>query len=604
MARIPEETIREIRDRIDIVSLIGRYVDLRQNGRSHKGLCPFHEEKTASFTVDGENGVYYCHGACKEGGDAFGFLAQKENLNFPEAVRQLAREVGVDIPEDRGDGEDRISPLVAANELAQRFFRAQLDRPEGEAARRYLASRGIDAETIESVGIGFAPDRWDALSGALRARGIADDIGQSAGLLVPPKQEGRGAYDRFRGRVTFPILDVGRRPIGFGARALEKDQQPKYLNTPETPLFRKRKVFYGLPDALSAIRKSGRAILCEGYFDRIALARAGMAEGLATCGTALTEDHANELRRRRVKDVVLLFDGDAAGHKALERSLEVLLPKGLRVRAVSLPPGHDPDSFLEEAGAEALCEVVDSAPDAIENLVQAAVSAGVASPAEKADRVDHLARFVVLVPNPVERDDYVAKVAAALGARIESVEKVVWSTRRGARSTDARAPGESDLEAPRITGREREHGLRIIALVARHPEILGTAERARLKATFPDGDLAILFSRLFEGPVRAASDGTSEIDWTGFDEAGAVPNQMLLEALTQDASAVDPEISPSEELAKRLDWFDRKRQRDESGELTRKLRDPEADAEAVLAEKQRLIEDRRAAQRSNPGALA
>jgi DNA primase len=274
--------------------------------------------------VSPERGIFHCFG-CGAGGNVFAFLMRHENLTFPEAARALARECGVEIPETSGGDVGESERLVAANQVAQRIYRAALAGTEGGTARAYLAGRGLDAAACERFGLGFAPDRWDAVVQALAAARIPPALGERAGLLAA--RESGGHYDRLRGRVTFPIQDARGRIVGFGGRAIAPEQEPKYLNTPETPLFRKRESFYGFPAALEAIRRAERAVVVEGYFDRIALAEAGLAEGVATCGTALGPEHARQLRRR-TREVVLLFDGDDAGARAVERALEVCLPAG------------------------------------------------------------------------------------------------------------------------------------------------------------------------------------------------------------------------------------------------------------------------------------
>ncbi|MFP6656246.1 MAG: DNA primase, partial [Myxococcota bacterium] len=283
MSRIPEAAIHEIRNRADIVSLVARYVELKQAGRNWKGLCPFHNEKTPSFNVNPDRQIFHCFG-CQEGGDVIAFLMKHDGLSFPEAARSLASDLGIEIPEERGSAEVGLTTRIFdANVVAQELYREALIEAQGELARDYLRARGFDAASAEEFEMGFAPASWDAVVERLRKRGISGDLGTKAGLLAERKS-GTGHYDRLRGRLTFPIKDVRGRLIGFGGRAVEADQEPKYLNTPETPVFHKRTSFYGYPDALESIRRAGRVILCEGYFDRIAFVRAGMAEALATCG--------------------------------------------------------------------------------------------------------------------------------------------------------------------------------------------------------------------------------------------------------------------------------------------------------------------------------
>ena len=276
--------------------MIGRYVALKQAGRNHKGLCPFHEEKTPSFNVNADRQIFHCFG-CDAGGNAFTFLTRHENLTFPEAVRELGRQVGIEVKDDDPRDSGVYSRLREVNDLAQAFYRSELASPRGEGARRYLEARGLDAEIVERFAIGLAPDRWDALGEALRKRQVPAALAEKAGLVVPRKSEGH--YDRLRGRVVFPIRDPRGRILGFGGRALAKDQEPKYLNGPETPIYHKREVFFGLPPwpssrcAAAVARWWWRATStwwrCTGR---------GSSESVATCGTALTEEHARELKRR------------------------------------------------------------------------------------------------------------------------------------------------------------------------------------------------------------------------------------------------------------------------------------------------------------------
>jgi DNA primase len=402
MGRIPEETIQAIRDRVDVVDLIGRYVTLKKAGRSFKGLCPFHQEKTASFTVNPERGIFHCFG-CGESGNAIAFLMRHENLTFTEAARVLAAECGIEIPLTGGGEPGVAERILKANGVAQKLYREALMASWGEPARAYLERRGLGRELAERFGVGFAPDRWDAVTNALARQRIPASVGEKAGLLK--ERERGGHYDLLRGRITFPIQDVRGRVIGFGGRALRSEQEPKYLNTLESPVFRKRESFYGFPFALEPIRRSDRAVVVEGYFDLIALHRAGIEESVATCGTALTEGHARNLRRR-TRNLVLLFDGDEAGQRAVLRALEMVLPQGLRVRAAALPSGEDPDDFMTRNGSEALRDLIDSAPPALDLTIQRALAGGCETPWEKADVVAAVAPLLVALPDPVERGEY------------------------------------------------------------------------------------------------------------------------------------------------------------------------------------------------------
>ena len=574
MSRIAEETLQQIRDRVDIVGLIGRYVSLKQAGSNHKGLCPFHNEKTPSFNVRGDRGSFYCFG-CQKGGNAITFLMELENLTFPEAARSLAQEVGIEIAETRGGDRGVSERLVAANTAAQACYRAELQTP-GNPGADYLAERGIDAEVCETFGLGFAPDRWDTLVQALRKRKIPAQDGVAAGLLA--ERDSGGHYDRLRGRVTFPIHDVRGRVIGFGGRAVLPDQEPKYLNSPETPIFHKREAFYGFPGALEAMRRNGRAVVVEGYFDRIALHRAGVAESVATCGTALTDAHAKNLQRR-TRDVVLLFDGDEAGQKAVLRALEVMLPHGLRVRAVSLPDGEDPDDFLAREGPDALHALVDSAAPAIESVIRRAVAGGCATPWQKADVVESLAPLLALIPSEVERAEYCAQVALAVGSEARNVEAAVARTRRG---EDAR---EAMPIAPRRRGPEERNILQLVRSLVEHPQHAQRISLDELTALVTDRPLADLVRLLVE-----AASGDAPLDVERVAEGLDAETGNRLREIA--AGEPLPEETARRTVDDTIEWLRRRRQREESRELTAKMRDPNSDHDALLSAKTHRARER------------
>ncbi|HEX7126000.1 MAG TPA: DNA primase [Thermodesulfobacteriota bacterium] len=356
MPFIPEETLREIRERTNIVELIGEHVALRKAGQSWKGLCPFHGEKTPSFTVNEARGVFHCFG-CGAGGTAFDFLMRREGMTFPEAARALARRVGVPVPADDLSPEARRAEaerqaLLAVNAAAAAFFRARLAGPDGRAAREYLVSRGLSAETVEAFGLGYAPAGWENLLRHLAGQGHRPETVARAGLAVA-RESGSGYYDRFRDRLVIPIADAQGRVVAFGGRAMAKDQEPKYLNSAESAVYHKGDVLYGLPQAREAIRRADQVVVVEGYFDCIALHQAGVKETVATCGTALTARHVETLKRY-AREVVTLFDGDPAGLRAAERSLELFDQAQVAARVAELPSGEDPDTFVRKVGESGL----------------------------------------------------------------------------------------------------------------------------------------------------------------------------------------------------------------------------------------------------------
>jgi DNA primase len=416
VARIPESVIDEVRTRADIVAVIGRYVTLRKAGRQYQGLCPFHSEKTPSFQVSPEKQVYYCFG-CQESGNVLSFLMKHNGLEFPEAVGVLARELGIAIPED-GSSEGRSAALHRANDAAHEFFRAALRSPEGAPARAFLARRGVPPDLIEHFQLGFAPARWDGLLAHLGKNKELRESALAAGL-IKRRETGEGYYDAFRGRVMFPIAEPGGRLLGFGGRALA-DDGPKYINSSESAVYHKSRVLFGLPLALDAIRKAGRAIVVEGYFDVIGLHRAGLFEAVAPCGTALTEEHARRLHRY-APEVLLVFDGDDAGQRAAERCLPILLAEGLRVRAAFLPPGEDPDSLVHNAGPAALRAVVAAARPLLDHLIERTVRGARQQPWQAADATRQLAPFIRAIPDPVERAAYQRSLASYLELPAEAL---------------------------------------------------------------------------------------------------------------------------------------------------------------------------------------
>lgn len=578
MGLIPDEVIQQLRDRVDIVDLIGRFVTLKRAGRSYKGLCPFHQEKTPSFHVNPDRQAFHCFG-CQEGGNAISFLMKVENLSFPEAARVLAKEIGIEIPETDGSAGNGADRLFDALELAQDCYRAALAAP-GNPGAHYLEQRGIDAATIQRFGIGFAPDRWDTLVTALRQHGLPVEIGERAGLLSA--RERGGHYDRLRGRVTFPIRDVRGRVIGFGGRAIAAGQDPKYLNTPETAIFHKRESFYGFPLALEPIRRRDRAVVVEGYFDLVALHRAGIEHVLATCGTSLTLEHARNLRRR-CRDVDLLFDGDEAGQRAMQRSLEVLLPEGLRVRAAVLPGGLDPDDFLREHGADALRALVDGAQPALDQVLRRAASRGIATPWEKADAVAAVAPLVALIPSAVERAEFVRQLALAVGSEAVHVEAAVRSAAAGA---SGEGPREALPPAParRALDNPEERNLRRMAqCLLDFPFLAAEIELDLLSDLLPADHPLLDVVKLLMCEDLRASDALERAVSGLRPEAAALLRGLAAEGTEIDLAGAQRILVDTEF------WLRRRAAKRRQRELTQQLREPGADISRVLREKEALV---------------
>ncbi len=586
MARIPEETLQAIRDRVDLVELIGRHVSLKKSGRNFSGLCPFHDEKTPSFNVNVERQIFHCFG-CGEGGNAITFLMMHENLTFPEAVRTLARELGIEIPEHAAPGEAGLSEkLRGANQTAQALYAEALRAPEAEAARAYLAKRGIGPEEIARFGIGFAPASGRALLGRLEREKIPAAIGQQAGLIG--NREGR-SYDMLRGRITFPIQDARGQVLGFGGRATQDEQKPKYLNTPESPIYKKREVFYGLNDAVAAMRKSERAVVVEGYFDRIAMHRAGIEEAVATCGTALTAEHARALRRRTGR-VVLVFDGDEAGQRAAESALEVLLPEGLRAETVLLPAGQDPDDLLASEGAEGLRARVDASEPAFDRVISRAVARGCATPWEKADAVAAVAPLFALVPDAVERSERIRQLALAVDVEIAAVEQATLRARSGGET----AAREAVPEPPRRDDRRVRWTLDLIAAIVSDPSLASVEPHDALLSLVPESPARTALSRALDEAARAGTVDVAAID--AADGAGAGEDPVALAVLR--SVVLDDRFAGDAERAKRVfadvvASLQEATQRDEGRDRRRRWQRQELSDAELLAEAQQRVERRR-----------
>ena len=410
---------QHVKSSVDIVRVVGEYVRLRKQGTNrHVGLCPFHTEKTPSFSVHEVLQIYKCFG-CGKGGDVFNFLMELQGLTFYEALKALAEQHGIPLPRPQGgDLADpdsrRRAALYRIHEVAASFFRERLQAAEGSRARDYLLRRGIDEETASRFDLGFAPTQGQAFLRTLEREGISRDDGEASGLILK-RQDGTGFYDRFRERLTFPIAGESGRIIAFGGRRLRDDQQPKYLNSPETPIYTKSAVLYNLHRAKKGMREQNRAVLVEGYTDVIGLARAGISAVVASCGTSLTPRHVKTLRRQ-VDRVVVNFDPDQAGQNATERSIQLLLQEGLQVRVLTLPEGLDPDEFCERHGADRYRELLDKAPDYFLWLADRARSRfDVRSPDGRVAAFRLLVPSINLLPDKIQRAALTNELADHLG---------------------------------------------------------------------------------------------------------------------------------------------------------------------------------------------
>ncbi|HEY9158854.1 DNA primase [Candidatus Binatus sp.] len=505
MGRFGDDKIEEVRSRADIVEIVGAHVRLRRAGRNFVGLCPFHNEKTPSFSVNAERGFFHCFG-CGAGGSVFNFIMRVEGLTFPEAVRSLARKYGVKLPEhdQSGPAAGEREAMLKASEVAAEFFAHVLwNTTDGALARDYLKSRGISAETARAFMIGFAPSRPASLAKALEKRGLGE-AGLKVGLIrkhdsvaTDAVVTGAEAYDMFRARVMFPIRDAQGRAIAFGGRVLDA-RLPKYINSPESPLYSKARTLYGLFEARQAISSSAssgkdRAIIVEGYFDVIVLWQAGFKEAVAGCGTALTVEQLRALSRY-TKNVIACFDGDAAGRKASMRALEIFLQAGLLGRGIFIPSGFDPDTFVRERGAVAFAELTDKSELLVDYFLSEQAGEARGSIAERARAANRVAEMLKLVDDPFQFDLLARKAADLLSIGEEVLRKEARGPQSGSmqsRSTLSRFGRDRAATAnpPAASGggdagSKAEIGLVAIALL--HPELRAEIAQSGATANFEE----------------------------------------------------------------------------------------------------------------------
>ena len=462
MGRIPEWVVEEVRARADIVDIIGGYVQLRRAGGSWTARCPFHNEKTPSFHVNPQRQMYYCFG-CGRGGDVFRFVMERENLPFPEAVELLASRVGVVIPEERGGSSEQApvrnlrNRLYALNEEFARFFERYLaEHPEGAAAR-YLATRQLPPETVRQFRLGAAPPGWDDCLRYGRGLGFTEEEMITGGIVRKHEDTGR-VYDHFRDRLTFAIWNERGDVVGFSARSLEvKPEYGKYVNTPETPIFKKGQLLYAIPFARKAMQERGEAILCEGQLDTIAMHRAGFPQTMAPQGTGFTADQSRILARY-VDRVLVAFDADSAGQKAVRAALELLLPLEMEVKVIRIPGGKDPDELFRNGGPEAVAAAVNGAVGWIEYLRDVWSARGdLHSPAVQGRMLADAVSLLMLMENPVQRELYLREAARLLdiseGALTAEVARQERMRRRARAGSGGPAPAavpapKAEADAP------------------------------------------------------------------------------------------------------------------------------------------------------------
>ncbi len=526
---IPQDVIERVLAAHDIVELVGRHVPLKKTGRAWKACCPLHEEKTPSFTVNTERGSFKCFG-CQKGGNIFGWLMEREGLAFPEAVRQLAAEKGIVVPDNRtfrgggvpGQDASRIESIRAALALAQDLFVRTLASDAGTEARAYLTKRGFPPPAVKEFGLGLSPDGWDGLLRVARDKGIAATVLEEAGLVVP-RDRGDGWYDRFRARLMFPIADAQGRIVTYGARALKPDDNPKYLNGPETAVFKKSKTLYGLDRAKAGIRKVGYAILMEGYTDVLMAHMHGFDAAVAGMGTAFTTEQGKMLANLTEK-VILLYDGDAAGLAAAEKSLDLLLDHGLEVRIALLPDGKDVDELLLEEGIDRLEAILKDAQDLFDfKIARLEASHDLDSPRGRAQAAERLADSARRVKNVLERDLLFRRIVERLKVPEALVRRVAAEAQSAANRQAATRPaadgarmGVGRGEGGDATGREesrkdRDRHVRETNLVA--AAVFRPEYRANIRRDMPVAEvLDPGLHTVYEALCALADEGKASLE--------------------------------------------------------------------------------------------
>jgi len=421
----------QVKEATDIVAVVGQYVTLRRRGSNLLGLCPFHTEKSPSFNVNADRQFFHCFG-CGKGGDVFTFLMEHEGWSFPETLKYCAEKAGIKLPDHReqGDPQSRLRDEMAAGlELADTIYRHSLFTPLGKHALDYLTKRGFKTETLKKAGVGYAPPSYESVLKSAESRGISRKALEAAGLIIP-SQKGGNPYDRFRNRITFPIVNLSGKTVGFGARALAEEDQPKYLNSPETPLYQKSRILYGLVVAREAIRKENRAIIVEGYMDWLTMVEAGIENVVAVSGTALT-DVQSKLLARFCERVTMMFDADAAGQRAALRGIDIAFNAALGVDVAVLPKGEDPDSYIRKHGADGLRKILASATGIAEYRIEserARVPGGRLDFLAQEKLIKEFGELAQKIDDPTRREAFLSNVASLLELDIAIIRQTLKLT--------------------------------------------------------------------------------------------------------------------------------------------------------------------------------
>jgi DNA primase len=510
---LSEEKVSEIRDRSSIVEVVSDYVTLKKAGKNYRGLCPFHSEKTASFMVNEEKQIFHCFG-CGEGGDVFTFLMKVGHFSFPQAVEELAKRFGVKLPSRELSAPQKKEMakkegLFQINQIASEYFHDLLTRRrEGEEGRQYLSQRGVSQEIVEEHRLGYSPDRWDGLVHHLQERKVSLELAWELGLIFPKKKsegstlrEGRrldatGWYDAFRGRILFPIFDLHQRVVGFGGRVI-REGQPKYLNSPESSIYHKGEVLYGLQVAKRDATEKDCVIIVEGYFDLLTLHQYGLKQSVATLGTALTPQHIRTLKRY-TRNMIALFDADEAGVKATLRALPLFLEEDVAGKTIVLPKGEDPDGFLRKGNLEEFGKRVAQAVPLVDFFFDRLMKT---YDLKSVDGKVRVAREGVAllnkIPDKIRKDFY----AKGLAERLDVKESVLYEMLQSRRVESPTSPGEPSRAGEDLRRSSPERNFpkseeMVIRLMVHHPEIIPIVSREGILEEFESPTLQTIAEAL------------------------------------------------------------------------------------------------------------
>lgn len=560
-----DEFIDKLRSQSDIVSVISEYVPLKKRGRNYWGCCPFHHEKTPSFSVTPDKGFFYCFG-CQAGGNVFNFLMKVDNLTFMEAVKKLADRLNIPLPEKEKSERDRqrekeIAGLLRANATAADFYHACLTKTGyGKAAREYLARRGVDDAAIAAFRLGFAPPAWDKLTAALTGRGFSPETLVKAGLAVP-RSGGDGVYDRFRDRVIFPIADARGRVIGFGGRVLD-NSQPKYLNTAETPVFNKRHVLYGYDLAQQAIKQAGKAIVVEGYMDLIALHASGVKNAVASLGTSFTPEQARILARH-AQEVAFAYDSDAAGQNATLKALATVRAVGLTVRVITLPDGKDPDEYIRRHGADAFRAVAQTAPALLDYQITRALadhdhSGASGKMAVLAQAIPALAE----APDLAEVNEHIRQLSQKLGVHEEDIRREIRKTQQKDKNANtgktSTTLGLVQQLAPRTVAAERQ----LIRLMCEDRSVIPYVQAQLGEEDIQGGERKTIINSLFTAYNMGKSPAADSLSLALPEAAAAeLSNIMVMDMQMSDVALIVDDCLRTVRLARLSAAYEQHRQR-------------------------------------------